>query len=468
MNKQLIVIDDEDSICLAFKRFFERRGWQVQTCATGQAGMDACLNSEPDLVFLDVRLPDIDGLQVLDQLMAKKPQLQVVVISAYGSLETVTQAVKGKAFDYLAKPIDLDRAVELAERAVEQAREEEDGPAAEKPSGSRIIGTSHIMQEVYKRIGLVAQTDSSVLIMGETGTGKELVARAIHEHSARQGEPFVAVNCGALPENLIESELFGYEKGAFTGADQPRAGRFEAANGGTLFLDEVGELPLPMQVKLLRVLDDQIVERLGSQKPIPLNVRILAATNRQLVDEVSDGRFRSDLFYRLNVIHIALPPVHDRREDIPQLARHFLALLSQGKTPAISRQAMGILRSHPWPGNVRELRNAMEHAIVVAGGARILPEHLPASVRDQSGVAAKDKSGDDLIRRYVRELGDAQEDLYKMAIEPLERILLETALSRCGGNQSVAAGILGIHRNTMRNKIRALKIDPKAVRPSWP
>ncbi len=465
-NKRMLIIDDEDSICLAFKRFFSRRGWDVATAATGKAGLDACAAHEARVVFLDVRLPDIDGLEVLDRLGQEQPDTQVIMISAYGSLETITQAVKGKAFDYLAKPIDLDRAGELAERALQAGPRAVTAPTAAEPE-TRIIGRSHVMQEVYKRIGLVAQTDSSILIIGDTGTGKELVARAIHEHSSRAAEPFVAINCGALPENLVESELFGYAQGAFTGAEQARPGRFEAADGGTLFLDEVGELPLPMQVKLLRVLDDQRVERLGSHESIHLDVRILAATNRNLEKEVEAGRFRSDLFYRLNVIHVSLPPLRARREDIKPLAEHFLTQLTRGHKDLLTDETKEILERYSWPGNVRELRNAMEHAVVVSAGQPILPQHLPASLHDPVG-SASDSDRPKALRHYVAALNNVDEDLYKIALEPLERLVIEMALERCGGNQSKASEILGIHRNTLRTKIRELDIKPRADREPWP
>ncbi len=450
MKKRLLVIDDEESICSAFQAFFEPRGWKVETCASGRNGIQRFQDFDPTLVFLDVRLPDIDGLEVLRRLRELDAEAKVIVISAYGSLETITQAVKGQAFDYLAKPIDLDEAVAVADRVLAGLATASETDAGES---SFIVGSSKVMQEVYKRIGLVAQSDSSVLILGETGAGKELVARAIFAHSLRRDKPFVAVNCGALPENLVESELFGFEAGAFTGATTARPGKFEAADGGTLFLDEIGELPPIVQTKLLRVLDSQVIERLGSVNPIHLNVRILAATNKDLAAEVEAGRFRADLFYRLNVIHINVPPLRERKEDILPLARHFLNMQHQGTT--LSDDAIEMLAAHDWPGNVRELKNAIEHAAVVSAGGPILPDHLPkpVTIRARSGDSV-DGVVDSLLDQF-----EGEPVIYDKVVNLVERRMIERALAATNGNQSEAANLLGVHRNTLRNKIRDLGID---------
>ncbi len=450
-TRTMLVIDDEVSICSAFRRFFSKRGWEVHAKATGKAGLAAYEELIPDLVFLDVRLPDTDGLQVLNAIRERDRGAVVVIITAYGSLETIAEAVKGKAYDFLPKPIDLDRADEIAERAIAEVPA---GGTASAPAETMIVGQSRVMQEVYKRIGLVAQSDSAVLILGETGTGKELVARAIHRHSPRRDGPFVPVNCGALPDNLVESELFGHEKGAFTGADASKPGKLEAAHNGTLFLDEIGELPLSMQVKLLRVLDSQVVERLGSLKARQLNVRILAATNRSLRDEVEAGRFRRDLYFRLNVIQIELPRLIERRDDVLPLARHFLHQLTKTSANRLSEAACMLLQAFDWPGNVRELRNAIEHAVVVSGGANIMPDHLPESIRGSHGAGFTGDALADYTAQFEEEA-----DLYNKAVTPLERALIESALTRSGGSQSEAAEILGLHRNTLRRKIRELGID---------
>jgi len=459
-TRNILVIDDEEAICFAFRRYFERRGFSVVVCATGKEGLARFGEGSPDVVFLDVRLPDSNGLDLLDQLRQINPRACVVVITAYGTLETVTRAIRGKAFDYLVKPLDLDRAAEIVAEAL-ASREAASIPAAApadaetpRPDGL-LVGASPAMQEVYKRIGKVAQADAAVLVLGETGTGKELVARAIHEHSARRGGPFVAVNCGALPENLVESELFGYVRGAFSGADADKPGRFEAAAGGTLFLDEVAELPLAAQVKLLRFLDSRTVERLGSIRSIKLDVRVLAATNRDVRKAIEAGSFREDLFYRLAVVQIEMPPLSARGGDITELAEHFLAQRGGGRVH-LSAAAAEALQAHHWPGNVRELRNAVEHAAIVCGGDVILPQHLPAAVRAAAGPSPARQ--DEAAEAYLSTLAPGPGQ-FARAIEPLERALIRRALAETNGNQSAAADLLGLHRNTLRNKLRQLGLD---------
>jgi len=461
-NTRLLVIDDEESICFAFRRYFERRGCAVEVAASGKEGVERFKAARPGVVFLDVRLPDADGLDVLDVLRRIDPDARVIVITAYGSLETVTRAMRGKAFDFLVKPLDLDRAAELVGEATAPAGGRPAGPTPPGPGeegGARLVGSSPAMQEVYKRIGRVAQTGAAVLIRGETGTGKELVARAIHEHSGRRDGPFVAVNCGALPENLVESELFGYVRGAFSGADGDKPGRFEAADGGTLFLDEVAELPPAAQVKLLRFLDSQTVERLGSVRPVHVNVRILAATNRDVRKAIEAGLFREDLFYRLAVVQVTLPRLAQRDQDIGELAEHFLAERRRHGEGAVhlSDEALAVLGRHDWPGNVRELRNAVEHAAIVCGADVILPSHLPEAVA-RPGPAPPERA-DAAAQAYVNALDLGQDAWQEKAVGPLERALIRRAMARAGGNQSAAAELLGVHRNTLRAKLRQLGLD---------
>ena len=486
---RILVVDDEESICFAFKRYFERAGHEVAVAAAAKSGVELYRSFRPDVTFLDIRLPDRDGLEVLAELRRLDPEARVIIITAYGTLETAARAAGGQAFDYLVKPLDLDRAAALVGQALaarDAARragqrsatplhrgwglDAEASPEAEE--GARVIGSSAAMQEVYRQIGRVAQSDSAVLIRGQTGTGKEVIARAIHAHSRRRDGPFVAVNCGALPENLVESELFGYVQGAFSGAQADKRGRFEMADGGTLFLDEVGELPLHAQVKLLRFLDCQIVERLGSVEAVQVNARILAATNRDLDGAVEAGQFRRDLFYRLAVVRIEVPTLARRGGDIAELARHFLAALTRpAGPPALSAEAMELLERYSWPGNVRELRNAMEHAVTLSGGAVILPAHLPEAVRSGRAAPAErspiplrgdwslDAARSDaerLLEQYLSLLGAEDGRLYAAAIEPLERAMVRRALEQAGGNQSAAAKILGLHRNTLRKKIAEL------------
>ena len=489
----LLVIDDEETICSAFARFFGRRGWAVRVAATAAEGLAALRQQRPDVVFLDIRLPDADGLEVLGQLRQADSTLPVVVITAYGGLSTVMASVAGRAFDYLPKPIDLDRAEQMADRAVEATapRASAAGPAAAPaPAAERIVGSSPAMQEVFKRLAVVAGRDCSVLILGRTGTGKELVAREIHRHSARSAGPFVAVNGGALPESLVESELFGHVRGAFTGADRDRVGKFQAAEGGTLFLDEVGEIPPAAQVKLLRALDTRTIERVGSTEPIRLDVRVLAATNRDLLAEVQAGRFRADLYYRLAVVQIDLPPLAERREDILPLAEFFLAAAgregSGGQSPRpggpLCDAAAEALCAYPWPGNVRELRNAMQHVAAVAPGGAVRLEDLPDPIARHAADPPGDAPGqpgnqapatgppqdpalatpdsaaaaDAAAERYLAELPLAEGLAHSQAIEPVERALIRWAMARCRNNQSEAAALLGLHRNTLGKRLREL------------
>jgi len=463
-HKSILVIDDEESICTAFEKFFGRRGWDVRLAASGLDGLAAYRTRRANVVFLDVRLPDGNGLDVLDELRTLDPDARIVMITAYGGMETVLRSIEGKAFDYLAKPLDLDAAEELAVRAIESTGTAGSSIAAQawpaQGAEGPIIGSSPAMQEVYKQVARIAQVDSAVLILGQTGTGKELIARAIHQHGPRRSQPFVAVNCGAIPESLVESELFGHVKGAFTGAETNRTGRFEAADGGVLFLDEVGELPPAMQVKLLRVLDSQVIERVGSVESVTLDVRILAATNRDLADDVRTGRFRSDLYYRLAVMQVQLPALVDRRQDIIPLAEHFLADFARttDASPAIDPSAEEALQEYHWPGNVRELKNAVEHAAAVSPGEHISPQDLPASIRRNSTQSSEDGRLDTIAAKLVSAV-EGDKDLHRRSIEPVERAVIRRALQQCGGNQSEAAKLLGLHRNTLRKKLRELKLD---------
>jgi DNA-binding NtrC family response regulator len=414
----------------------------------------------------------MNGLDVLSQIRDASPSAAVVIMTAYGSLETVTRAIRDQAFDYLVKPLDLDQAEELvkqaaAARAAMAALTGGADETVESAAEPRMIGASPAMQEVYKSIAKAAPSEATILVLGDTGTGKEMVARAIHEHSSRRDKPFVAVNCGALPESLVESELFGYVRGAFTGADADRQGRFEAANGGTLLLDEIGDLPAAAQVKLLRFLDSHTIERLGSVKAVELDIRIVAATNRDLSQAIAEGRFRDDLFYRLAVIQVHLPPLADRAEDVVPLARYFLAQSSPPgqPLPPISQDAVDLLTCYAWPGNVRELRNAIEHARTLSGTGPLLPGHLPEAVRkgaaSQAGVPGK--AGDNLAQEYVAAMDLPNGRRHDAAIEPVERALIRRALAETGGNQSLAAELLGVHRNTLRNKIRQYGLGPDSA-----
>ncbi len=455
--RSILVIDDEDAICGAFERFFARRNWQVRLASSGSRGLSLLSQAPAGVVFCDVRLPDRCGLEVLQSIRRRHPDLPVVIITAYGNMETVMTAMERGAADYLVKPIDLDRALELAERFSHPARREGDGGQQDRPGhaeAGRIVGTSRAMQQLFKRMALAARSQGSVLITGQTGTGKELVARAIHRHSSRSEAPFVAVNCGALPDTLAESELFGCVRGAFTGADVDRPGRFESADSGTLFLDEVAELTPPAQVKLLRVLDSGSLERLGSTQSIRVDVRILAATNRDLPALVEAGDFREDLYYRLAVIQLHLPALRQRDGDVPALAEHFRNLLP-GSAQGISAETMALLERFDWPGNVRQLQNVIQQAAALAGPGLILPEHLPAEIRDPAGRGNPAPLPEELLGHVDFQAGQA----WRQAIEPVERAVLREALRRTGGLKNAAAEILGLHRNTLRNKLRHYDLD---------
>ena len=460
----ILAIDDEPAICHAFSRFLEKRGRRTATAATVAAGLELARRLRPDLIFLDVSLPDGNGLDLLAVLNREFPETPVVVITAHGTLDTAVRAISGKAFEYLIKPLDLDRAWDVVQRAeaVQAATPAADAPVVGDDAAAYfgLVGRAPAIQEVYKRIGQAAAADSGVLILGETGTGKELAARAIHGLSPRRDGPFIAVNCGAIPETLVESELFGHVRGAFTGAAADRPGRFEQADGGTLFLDEIGDLPAAAQVKLLRFLDTRQTERLGSAETRTVDARILAATNRDLEADVTDGRFRADLFYRLSVLRVRMPPLRERREDIPLLARHFLRRSAGGEpTPGFTDAALAALTARDWPGNVRELRNAVEHARVTAGRCPILPEHFAVLAGAPAGAA--DNTPDDPLQDWVARVVTANPDApYETALRQVERELLRQALAAENGNQSAAARRLGLHRNTFARKLQEHNLEP--------
>lgn len=453
----VLVVDDESSLQYAFRRLFEGAGWRVEAATTGRKALEAAARAPaPEIIFLDVRLPDVDGLELLPQLRRIVPEAGVIMMTAYGTLETAVRAVDGDVLEYMIKPVDLDRALEIADSCLAAKSEDAAGREATRGESARdaFIGHCPCMQQVFRSIGLMAGTEATVLITGETGTGKEMVARAIHNRSRRAAGPFVAVNCGALPEQLVESELFGHVKGAFTGADSGRGGRFEAAGGGTLFLDEVGELPLAAQVKLLRFLDGRTIERLGSVVPVEVDVRVVAATNRNLEEAVRSGAFRADLFYRLAVMRIALPPLRDRLQDVPELAKLFLDQFAAGQAPVITAPAMQILLAHEWPGNVRELRNVMQHATVVARGGAVLPWHLPMPDACRAGGRETGSGTDrDALAAYLDSVDCHAGTAMSETVGPVEGELIRRAVAKFAGNRSAAAAYLGIHRNTLRNKM---------------
>lgn len=467
----ILIVDDEPSICWIFRQLIEAEGWRALIAASAEEGLEIAASAKPDLVILDVRLPGISGLDALPKLRELSPETPVLVMTAHGTMDTAIEAMRRGAFNYLAKPIHNEDALHQIRTALErrslsrevaQLRRDLRAASGSEEPLKMMAGQSPPMQEVYKKIGAVAAADSAVLILGESGTGKELAARAIHAYSQRSRGPFVAVNCAALPEQLLESELYGHVKGAFTGAIRDKEGKAEQARGGTLFLDEIGEMPHAIQAKLLRFLDDKKIERVGGNEPLEADVRIIAATNLDLRARIRSNQFREDLYYRLNVVSIELPPLRARKEDIPLLVAHFLtkAEASAAASAGIGKDVMELFTQYNWPGNVRELRNAVEHAAILARGGVISPEHIPqhilASLRGDDATQAN--SLEALIRERtlaaltkVEAAGEG--NVYNELLAAIEKPLIQTTLQRVAGNQVKASALLGIHRTTLRKKI---------------
>ena len=450
------VLDDDDAIRVVLKRSLERAGYRVTPFETVAACRSALGERTPDLLITDIRLPDDDGLVLLDELQRDDRSVPVIAMTAFSDLDQAVAAFQQGVFDYLAKPFDLDQVLAVVARALAGSRSEARG--ARRESAPQLIGESPAMQEVFRTVGRLSRTDISVLITGETGSGKELVARALHRHSPRAQGPFVAINTAAIPTELLESELFGHERGAFTGAHARRTGRFEEAAGGTLFLDEIGDMPLALQTRLLRVLAEGDYYRVGGRDLLRADVRVIAATHQDLEALVRKGRFREDLYHRLNVIRIPLPPLRERAEDIPLLARHFLAQASAelGLEPKQLRPASeSLLTAYHWPGNVRQLQNLCRQLVVMAPGEQVFPDDLPAEIRKAGGAAEPQGSWQAALRAWTRAaLRDGREELLPATRDELEQILIEAALEATGGNRQEAARRLGIGRNTLTRKLK--------------
>jgi len=470
-GKRILIVDDEESVRWALRKALERAAYQVDLAADGRAGLQAAEDPGVDLVFLDVRLPGRDGLDVLREIRKRRPDLPIIMMTAYGTLQVAVEAMKLGAYDYIGKPFDMDEVLLVVEKALEAQSLAQEVARLRQGVEERfdlggIVGGSPAMQQIFKAVGKVAGTDLTVLLRGESGTGKELIIRAVHENSRRKGRPFVPVNCAAIPRELLESELFGHERGAFTGAVSARRGRFEQAEGGTIFLDEVGDMDLSLQTKLLRVLQERRIERLGGEGSIPVDVRIVAATNQDLEAAVARRAFREDLFYRLNVVTIHLPPLRDRREDIPALVSHFLAAFAQEQhapPKVFSPEATPLMLAYGWPGNVRELENVVKRAAALATTSLILPDHLPDGIRShaaaqEAGAGAETFPTEWIRAELARLQGSMDGRLHDHFIACVERPLLELVLRRAGGNQVKAADLLGINRNTLRKRIRELGI----------
>ena len=492
---RILVVDDEHSVRWAFEKALQKAGYTVALAENGIKGLELFKSFSPDLTLLDIRMPEMDGLHVLEKIKELNPDARVIVMTAYSDMETTVSAMKKGAYDFLSKPFDIDECLLLISRGISSDSAKTTASDVETVSTTGgLKGNSPPMQEVYKLIGKVSASDITVMVTGESGSGKELVAQAIHYNSNRASRPFWAINCTAISESLMESELFGHEKGAFTGANTAKAGVFETAQGGTLFLDEIGDMSLEMQANLLRVLEERQIVRVGGNKRMKVDVRIIAATNKDLRRSIHEGKFREDLYHRIKVIEIKLPPLRERHDDIPLLARYFMAQLAsnhKGTPKVLSDEAIETLCAYMWPGNVRELKNVIEQSYTLSRDHIILPENLPTEVRsleidttegksqttqqatthiepgESSGVrvigsqATEPHLPEAVLRSYVLK-GLKDEALagnaYSEILEPVEKELISQALALFRGNQVQTASFLGITRNTLRSKIEKYQL----------
>jgi DNA-binding NtrC family response regulator len=459
----ILIIDDDDQLRRSFEKLLVEEGYNIVTAASGEAGLKMTASHAPDLVILDMRLPGMNGLETFRTIHRIEPKLPVIIMTAFGTTETAIEATKLGAFDYILKPFeipDMLLAIKEALKAGRFMRSPVDMDVSpERASRDAIIGRSRPMQEVYKAIGRVASTDATVLIRGESGTGKELVARAIYQHSNRSNMPFLVINCVAIPENLLESELFGYEKGAFTGASHRRVGKIEQANRGTIFLDEIGDMPFSIQAKILRLLQERSIERLGGRETISVDVRIIAATNRDLEAALVKGRFREDLYYRLKVVTLGLPSLRDRIEDIPLLVDYLLALFARdagSKNPGITKEAKAALSDYPWPGNVRELANTLQKILIFNRGAPVSSEDIITAFSGKpAGKPGAGETNDKTLRKWARQVltDESEEHLFDACMDRFAGVLVAEALAMTDGNRSRAARLLGLSRPTLHAKI---------------
>ncbi|MCK5639829.1 MAG: nitrogen regulation protein NR(I) [Gammaproteobacteria bacterium] len=466
MSKQaeIWIIDDDRSIRWVLEKAFNQTDIEVRTFEEANSALAALKNGEPDVLITDIRMPGMDGLELLGEINTLYPELPVIIMTAHSDLDSAVSAYQGGAFEYLPKPFDVDEAVELAQRAIahrhEQARTDSSEQGSETPE---IIGEAPSMQEVFRAIGRLARSNITVLINGESGTGKELVASALHRHSPRADKPFIALNTAAIPKDLLESELFGHERGAFTGAQSARQGRFEQANGGTLFLDEIGDMPAELQTRLLRVLSDGSFYRVGGTSPIKVDVRVIAATHQDLEQRVAEGLFREDLFHRLNVIRIHIPSLRERREDIPLLTRHFLKLAAEElsvETKRMLKEVEAYLSSLDWPGNVRQLENTCRWLTVMSPGQEIQLEDLPPEIKAASEASTAGEDWVAALQRWAKnQLAKGDTSILDDAVPVFEKVMIESALAKSGGHRQEAAKLLGWGRNTLTRKIKELGME---------
>ena len=468
--KNVLVVDDDEKICWAFEQFLEGEGYAASIANSAEEGLRRIAADKPDVVLLDVNLPGMSGLEALGEIKANHPWVIVIIITAYDDVETTIEAMRLQAFDFVPKPIDLDIVKSVLERAfrTQSVRSalpvEVSDELPTEQSGHRLVGKSSQMREIYKLIGLMASNTVTVLIEGETGTGKDLVARAIHAGSERKEKPFIPVDCGALPDELLESELFGYEKGAFTDAKKEgKPGRFELADRGTLFLDEVGNMTPTSQMKLLRALQTQEIERLGGTRRLKVDVRVIAATNQELGEMVKRGQFREDLYYRFRRIALHLPPLRERQEDIPLLVTHFLQLIQEELNKpirGISEEGMQLLQDYTWPGNVRELENCLRSAAALCRSDVILPDDLPSEIHtghqiDPTDTSYLEASLKSVLQDITKEaIAQGRKGLYEEVVALLDKVLIELVLDEFSGNHSKTADLLGMSRTTLLKKIK--------------
>jgi len=466
------VIDDDRSIRWVLEKALTRAQMSVTTFDNANNVLKKLALQTPDAIIADIRMPGMSGLDLLEGIHSSYPELPVIIMTAHSDLDSAVSAYSGGAFEYLAKPFDIDDAIELVQHAVEQhqntkALQSKSTPEPSSEHPSEIIGEAPAMQEVFRAIGRLSRSNVSVLINGETGTGKELVAAALHRHSPRASGPFIALNMAAIPRDLLESELFGHERGAFTGANNQRKGRFEQADNGTLFLDEIGDMPSELQTRLLRVLADGVFYRVGGHTPIKVDVRIIAATHQNLEDLVNEGRFREDLFHRLNVIRVHIPSLRERREDIPLLLEHFLKIAARElnvDSKVLEKGARDLLIRLDWRGNVRQLANTCRWLTVMTPGQNIRIEDLPQELKKETELESTNNGSEQnwqqILQRWAElKLAQGDQQILEEAIPEFERIMIETALRHSGGKRQVAAKLLGWGRNTLTRKIKELNLS---------
>ncbi len=474
-NARILLIEDDPAIVMTLRRLLVEEGYQVRVETRGDSGLERARTEPFEVVLTDMKLPGLNGLDLVRELHRTKPLLPILLMTAHGTTDTAIEATKSGAYDYLLKPFEMPELLELVERAAASCRLMTQAVVLRKAEVTQdaLVGNSRAMQAIYKEIGRIAAKPLNVLIRGETGTGKELIARAIYQHSARAHAPFIAINCAAIPETLLESELFGHERGAFTGAESRRIGRFEQADHGTIFLDEIGDMTPGTQVKLLRVLQEKSLRRLGGKEIIPVDVRVIAATHRDLEAAIRDKLFREDLYYRLSVMVLSLPPLRERPEDIPELVRHFMGRYAaelEVENPSIQPEALQLLGSQPWAGNVRELENAVRKALLVAQGYPINTTHVQAALASApAGGDATKQSLPEYVERLLQAARRGElEHAHARLLQTAERELFGRAIALAHGNQAKAARWVGVSRLTMREKLIQFGLHPAQEPPEPP